>query len=111
MFEMELSLLDLRQGLFDLRVGGAFFVVDFDKLPAHDSLGIDDVGRRMRPAAAVGIEDAVAIDHFVVFVFEQRKVELAVEALAQHLAKFPGVFVGVDADGKDLYFFLLLLGQ
>ncbi len=65
----------------------------------------------MRPAAAVGVEDAVTVDHFVVFVFEQRKIEVAIETLAQHLAEFFRIFMTVDADREDLNFFFLLFGQ
>lgn len=65
----------------------------------------------MGPAFAVGIKDAVAIDHLVVFVFQQRKVELTFEAFAEHLGEFFGVLMAVDADRQDLDFFFLLFRQ
>ena len=65
----------------------------------------------MRPAFAVRVKNAVAVDHFVIFVFEQRKIELAVEALAQHLAEFFRFLVVVDANREDLDFIFLRLGQ
>ena len=65
----------------------------------------------MRPALAVGVKNSIAVDHFVVFVFEERKVELAVEALAQHLAEFFRFRMIVDADRENLDFIFLLLGQ
>ena len=65
----------------------------------------------MRPAIAVRAEDSVAVDHFVVFVLEERKIELAVEALAQHLAEFFRFRMIVDADRENLDFVFLLLGQ
>jgi len=78
----------LRQLPADLFVGRPLFIIHFDKFPAHHPLRVDNKGRWMWPAAAVRIENPVTIDHFVVFVFEQRKIELAIESLAQHLAEF-----------------------
>jgi len=75
-------LFDLRQLLANLFVGRSFLVIDLDELPAHGSLRVDHEGRRMRPAAAVGIKNAVPVDHFVIFVFEERKIKLSVETLA-----------------------------
>ena len=65
----------------------------------------------MRPCPTVGIKNSIAIDHFVVFVFEQRKVELAVETLAEHLAEFSRLLVSIGADREDLDSLLLLLSQ
>lgn len=65
----------------------------------------------MRPAAPVRIKDAVAVDYFMIFVFKQWKVEVAVEPFAEHLAEFFRLFVVVDADRQDLNFFFLLLRQ
>ncbi len=75
-------LFDLSQLLADLFVGCAFLVVDLDELPAHGSLRVDHEGRRMRPAAAVGIKNPVPVDYFVLFVFEERKIKLSVETVA-----------------------------
>ena len=65
----------------------------------------------MRPAAAVRIEDPITIDHLVIFVFEQRKIELSLKSLAQHLAEFFRLRVRIDADGKNLNSLLLLFCQ
>src|SRR5438552_4452655 len=105
------ALLDLRQLAPDLLVRRPLLIIDLDKFPAHDALRIDDESRRMRPAAAVRIKDAVAVDHFVIFVFEQRKVELAVEPFAQHFAEFFRLLMIVGADGEDLHFFFLWFRQ
>ena len=65
----------------------------------------------MRPALAVRVKNAVAVDNFVIFVLEQWEIELAVEAFAQHLAEFLRFLVIVDADGEDLDFIFLRFGQ
>jgi hypothetical protein len=101
------ALLDLRQLAPDLLVRRPLFVIHFDKFPTDDALRIDDESRRMRPAAAVRIKDTVAVDHFVIFIFEQRKIELAVEAFAEHFAEFFRLLVIIGADREDLHFFLL----
>ena len=105
------QLFDLRQLLADLFIRRTFLVVDLDELPTYDSLRVDHEGRWMRPAAAVRIEDAVTINHFMVFVFEERKVELSFETLAEHLAKFFRFLMIVGADRQDLNPILLLFGQ
>jgi hypothetical protein len=61
----------------NLLVGGPDLVVNFREFPTDDSLAVDDVGGRMGPAAAVGIEDAEVIDYPVVLVFEKKKVVVA----------------------------------
>jgi hypothetical protein len=43
----------------------------------------------------------------VILVFEQRKIELSVKSLAQHLAKFFRLRVRVHAHREDLSFLLL----
>ena len=65
----------------------------------------------MGPAGTVRIEYAVTIDDFMIFVFQQRKVELSFEPIAEHLGEFFGVFTAVDADRQDLDFFFLLFRQ
>ena len=62
----------------------------------------------MRPAATVRIENTVTIDHFVIFIFEQGKIEVAVKSFAQHFAEFFRLGVSIDADRDDLSFLLLL---
>ena len=104
-------LFDLRQLAADLLVGRALLVVYLDKFPAHHALGVDDVGCRVRPTFAVGIKNSVAVDHFMIFVFEQREIELAVETFAQHLGEFLRLVMVVDADREDLGFFFLRFGQ
>ena len=77
----------------------------------HDTLRVDDVRRRVGPTTTVRVEYAVAIDHLVVFVFQQRKVELPFETDAHHLGEFFGVLMAVDADRQDLDPLFLLLRQ
>jgi hypothetical protein len=104
-------LFDFGQFLPDLSVGGTLGIVDLDELPPHHALGVNDVSGRMRPPPAVGVEYAIAIDDFVVFVFQQRKVELSFESIAQHLGKFFRVFMAVGTDGQDLNLLFLLFRQ
>ena len=66
---------------------------------------------RMGPATPVRVKYAVAIDHLVIFVFQQRKVELTFEAFAEHLGEFFGVLMAVDADRQDLDPLFLLFRQ
>src|ERR1700752_3200027 len=105
------ALLDLRQLAPDLWVRRPLFVIHFDKFPAHDALRVDDERRWMGPALAVGVEDTVAVDHFMIFVFEQRKIELAVETFAECFAEFFRFVVVIDADRENLHFFLLWFRQ
>ena len=65
----------------------------------------------MRPTAAVRIVDPVTIDYFVILVFEEREVELAVESLAQHLGEFFRFLVTMRAQREDLHFLFLLFRQ
>ena len=65
----------------------------------------------MGPTVAVRIENSVAVDHFVILVFEEGKIKIALEAFAQHLAEFFRIVVAVDADREDLHFLFLLFGQ
>lgn len=62
----------------------------------------------MRPTTAVRIENTITVDHPVIFVFEQRKIELPLESLAQHLAEFFRLRVRVHAYSENLSFLLLL---
>jgi hypothetical protein len=70
-------LFDLSQLRENLFVRRPLRVIDFDELPAHDSRSIDDVRRRMRPASAIRIEDAVTIYDFVAFVLQKYKIVAA----------------------------------
>jgi hypothetical protein len=65
----------------------------------------------MGPTAAVRIVDPVTIDHFVIPVFEEREVELAVESLAQRLGEFFRFLVVIRAHREDLHFLFLLFRQ
>jgi hypothetical protein len=65
----------------------------------------------MGPTFAIGIENPVAIDDFVVLVFEQRKIEFSIETFLHHLRELLRVLMSVDADGEDLHLFFLLLRQ
>jgi hypothetical protein len=65
----------------------------------------------MRPTPAVRVEDPVAVDDFVVLVFEEWKIELTIEPFTEHFAEFFRIVVIVDADRKDLDLFFLWLRQ
>ena len=106
-----LALLDLGQLLTDLFVGRSFLVIHLDEFPLHDAPRVNHVGRRMGPRRTVRVEYAVTSDHLVVFVFQQRKVELPFETVAQHLGEFFGVLMAVDADRQDLDPLFLLSRQ
>jgi len=106
----EIKLFNFRQLPADLFVRRSLFVVDFDKFPAYYPLRIDHERRWMRPATAVRIENTITVDHLVIFVFEQRKIEVSLESLAQHLAEFFRLRVRVDAHRENLSFLLLLFG-
>ena len=95
----------------NLFVRRPFFVIDFDELPADDALRVDDVCRRVGPTTPVRVEYAEAIDHFVVFVFQQWKVELSFKTDLHHFCEFLRVFMAVDTDRDDLDFILLLFRQ
>ena len=105
------ALFDLYQLLADLLVGCTLRVIHLDEFPAHGSFRIDYVSRRVRPAFAVRVKDSIAVDHFVIFVFEERKIKLAVETFAEHLGEFFRLLVIVDTNGEDLNFVFLLFGQ
>ena len=106
-----LTLLDLGQLLANLFVGRSFLVIHLDKLPLHDAPRVDHVGRGMGPPGTVRVEYAVTIDHLVVFVFQQRKIELSFKSIAHHLGQFFGVCMVVDADCQDLDFLFLSFRQ
>ena len=105
------SLFNLGQLAVNLLVRSPLGVVCLNEFPAHDPLGIDHIRRGMRPSFPVRIEDPVAIDHLVVFIFEQRKIEFPFKAVTHHLGKLFGFRVSVDADGEDLHFLLFRFGQ
>lgn len=86
--------------LKNLRVGGPFLVIGFDNAPTDDSLGIDDISRRVGPAFAARIENAIAVDHLVASVLEKRKVEIAGKSLLEFLHKLFGIVVTVDTHRK-----------
>lgn len=65
----------------------------------------------MGPAGTIRVEYPVAVDHFVVFVFQKWKVELTFEALLEHLREFFRVFMAVDTDGKNLDLLFLRFRQ
>ena len=65
----------------------------------------------MRPALAVGIENSVAVNHLVVFVFQKRKIVIAGKFVLELLNKFLGVFVTVDAYRQDLNLLFFLLAK
>ena len=104
-------LFDLGQLLADLLVGRPFLVVHLDKFPTHDALRVDYQCRRMRPALAVGIKQAVAVDDLMFLVFEQWKIEFSLEPFLHHLGKLLRVLMIVNAHGEDLHLFFLLFRQ
>ena len=104
------TLRNFSERLQNLLVAGSRSVIHFDKLPADHSLFIDDVSRRVGPAFAVGIQNAVAVDYFVVFVLEERKVVLSGKFLLQLFDKLLRKIVAVDThrENLDLFFFLFI---
>lgn len=81
------QLWNLSQRLEDLVVRRPFLIVYFYKLPTNYPLPIDDVSRWMRPALAVRIQNAIAINNFMVFILEHGKVEVTRESVLQFLHK------------------------
>ena len=65
----------------------------------------------MRPSLAVGIENSVAVNHLVVFVFQKREIVIAGKSVLELLNKFLGVFVTVDAYRQDLNLVFFLLAK
>ena len=63
----------------------------------------------MGPTLSVGIENSIAVNHLVVFVFQKRKIVIAVKSVLELLNKFLGIFVTVNAyrQNLNLLFFLL----
>jgi len=105
------SLFNLGYLLSYLFVGRPLLVIHLGEFPLHGASRVDHVGRGMGPAGTVRIEYAVAINHLVVFVLQQRTVELPLERVAGNLGEFFGVLMAVDADRQDLDFFFLLFRQ
>ncbi len=105
------SLFDLGYLLSYLFVGRPLLIIHLVEFPLHGASRVDHVGRGMGPAGTVRIEYAVAIDDFMVFVFQQRKVKLSFEPVAKHLGEFFGVLMAVDADRQDLDLLFLLFRQ
>lgn len=62
----------------------------------------------MGPALAAGIQNAVAVDDFMAFVFQERKIVIPRTALLEFLQKFLRIIGAVDAYGEYLCFFLFL---
>jgi hypothetical protein len=88
-------------GLENIRVARPYAIVNLDKFPAHDSLCVDDVGGRMRPPPPLRIEQSVAVDDFVILIFQQRKLDFYA-ILGQFLSEPVGICVTVDADRQQL---------
>lgn len=65
----------------------------------------------MGPTLSVGIENSVAVNHLVVFVFQKRKVVIAGKSVLELLNKFLGVFMAVDAYRQDLNLLFFLLAK
>ena len=63
----------------------------------------------MGPTLSVGIENSIADNRLVVFVFQKRKIVIAVKSVLELLNKFLGIFVTVNAyrQNLNLLFFLL----
>jgi hypothetical protein len=101
-----LKLSDLLQDLFIGRPDG---VVCFGKLPTYYSLGIDYIGRRMRPAFAVRVEQPIAIDHFMIGISKQGKGLTAIIRRLKFLAQFFRFFMAIDAHRQNLRFRAVLL--
>lgn len=66
----------------------------------------------MGPAFAVWIiEDAVTVNDLVIFVLQQREIEVPGESLLELLDELLRFVMGVDADCQDLDRFLFFLGE
>ncbi len=65
----------------------------------------------MRPATAIRIKNAIAVDDLVVLVLEQGKVELSTKSLLQLLYKLLRILMSVNANCQDLNSFLFFLSQ
>ena len=65
----------------------------------------------MGPTLSVGIENSIAVNHLVVFVFQKRKIVIAVKSVLELLNKFLGIFVTVNAYGQDLDLLFFLLAK
>ena len=65
----------------------------------------------MRPTLAVRIENTISVDDLAVFVFEQRKVQIAGKSLFELLHELFGIVMAVDADREDLNLTLFVRGQ
>lgn len=106
------KLRDLSQRLQNLFIARPFSIVHLDKTPTYHSLLVDHVGCRVWPAAAIGIENTVAVDNLMAFVFEQGKIELSrVTPLLELLHKPLRILMRVNADPQDLNSFLFFLSQ
>ena len=64
----------------------------------------------MGPTLTIRIQNAVAIDDLVIFVLEQRKIELSRESLLQLLDELLRFLMAVDADREDLCGLFLFFG-
>ena len=95
-------LLELSYLLQDLFIRCPDGVICFGKLPAHYSLFIDHVSGWVRPAFTIGIEKAIAIDHFMVGISKQGKGLAAVVCRLKFLAQFFRVLMTIDAHRQDL---------
>ncbi len=95
-----LRLLDLQHLLQHVFIRRTHFVIHFDKLPPHDALAINHVGRRVRNRALrFFIEQAVTINHAVVGIRKQGKIQtMFIFDFVEHLLRF---VVRVNADSKD----------
>jgi hypothetical protein len=63
------------------------------------------------PTFALGIQDAVAVDHLVILILEEEKVIVSGKTFLQLLNESFGVLVAIDADCQNLSSSLFLLGQ
>ena len=65
----------------------------------------------MGPSLTVRIENAVAVDDSVIFVFEQEKIEFSGKFSLQLLDKHFRLVMSVNTDRQDLDLFLFFFGQ
>jgi hypothetical protein len=83
-------------------------VIDFDEFPANHALLIDDIRSWVRPAFAVGVEQPIAIDHFVIGILKQGKGLAAIVCRLKFLPQLFRLLVAVDAYRQDLRFAAVL---
>jgi hypothetical protein len=98
------GLSQLGQGRQDVLVRGAHPVVHLHEPPSDHTVAIDEEYRGVRPATAIGVEEAVPPDYSRAGVGHEREVERLVVLRADALQQDLRFFGTIDRDGEDLGF-------